>query len=52
MRVFVQITKADIMGPLAISPHITMSKESAVLTDDSLMKNIIASFRDWGWIAI
>lgn len=28
--------------------HITMGEGGAVLTDDSDMKNIIASFRDWG----
>jgi CDP-4-dehydro-6-deoxyglucose reductase, E1 len=28
--------------------HITMGEGGAVLTDDPLLKNIIASFRDWG----
>lgn len=28
--------------------HITMGEGGAVLTDDTLLKNIIASFRDWG----
>jgi CDP-6-deoxy-D-xylo-4-hexulose-3-dehydrase len=28
--------------------HITMGEGGAVLTDDSVLKNIIASFRDWG----
>jgi CDP-6-deoxy-D-xylo-4-hexulose-3-dehydrase len=28
--------------------HITMGEGGAVLTDDVLLKNIIASFRDWG----
>jgi|WetSurMetagenome_2_1015567.scaffolds.fasta_scaffold00823_7 CDP-4-dehydro-6-deoxyglucose reductase, E1 len=28
--------------------HITMGEGGAVLTDDSALKNIIASFRDWG----
>ena len=28
--------------------HITMGEGGAVLTDDILLKNIIASFRDWG----
>ena len=28
--------------------HITMGEGGAVLTDDTLLKNIIVSFRDWG----
>jgi len=28
--------------------HITMGEGGAVLTEDTLLKNIIASFRDWG----
>jgi CDP-4-dehydro-6-deoxyglucose reductase, E1 len=28
--------------------HITMGEGGAVLTDDPILKNIIASFRDWG----
>lgn len=28
--------------------HITMGEGGAVLTDDILLKNVIASFRDWG----
>ena len=31
--------------------HITMGEGGAVLTNDVLLKNIIASFRDWGEIA-